>query len=68
MNVFVTYLLFVGTRYVEKYIVLLYNFSSPQRLLNDFIMIRRIVGRKRTDTILRVRYFSLIPDISIFNS
>lgn len=44
MNVFVVYLLFVGTRYVEKYIVLLYNFSSP-----------RIVGRKRTDTILRVR-------------
>lgn len=30
MNVFVTYLLFVGTRYVEKYIVLLYNFSSPR--------------------------------------
>ena len=67
MNVFVVYLLFVGTRYVGKYIVLLYNFYFLG-LLNDFIMIRRIVGRKRTDTILRVRYFSLIPDISIFNS
>lgn len=62
MNVW-TYLL-----YRWKNIIFVYNFYLLG-LLKNFIMIRRVVRGKKTNTIFRVsdnRYFSLIPNIWIF--